>query len=176
MLMVVVGQVLSREHWTRIFAENRFEKEDCAGYVLEKFSPKLLTMNVDSPCELVLISMVNLAINNLIISYVREKTKKEKRVLQENDTFYHRPGNDRHSPAISGLEQHLLSQIPDICEGDQWMEQAYRFCVDSVLSGRFVPRKAQLPRGVGRILGEDGFAIIVYKLNRAINEYAADLN
>lgn len=163
--------------WRRSLYAARKELDEVAAEVLAFLARKVRVINLRSPCPLVLVDTLNIAVGNYLKSYLRGD-KRPSRIMTENEPEdAPQRADHRHStPAINGLARALVDAEKTVASPRTHVRKAYRWMVRNLLKGKTLQPLDRMPKGVRDRMTADEFLVTVYRTNCVVADYAADLN
>jgi hypothetical protein len=179
-LMVYVAANVARGRWFASLRRCRLDAEDVAADLLLFLLRKTPSIRLDYPCVKVLLKVLNVAIHRRLLSEVR-KQKLAMETLHDSDW-----GNEDGSrlaraassqtPFIEHLERAMREAEESICRG-HWTDQLsicilFRYLCRQVVWQNTILTYSQLPRRLSRRISLEEHAIIAYRLNRFIRQFA----
>jgi len=176
-LMVFISQRLSKASWQRTLDQHRIERADAAGEMLRSIWAKIQRgkVKLDHPCKLVLMTVLNRIFERDMISLVRTSTKKSRVLAEQSPEDYEHADRRSATPEVDRLAKHLDEAVFRICGSDKMRRRAYKFLCRSVVQGRHLPAYDELPVRISNIMTVDVYAVLVFTINRLVNQFAADL-
>jgi len=175
-LMALITERVMSVKWVRTLSKEKIDRQDAAQYVNTFLWRKLPSIDLRTDCALGLLSCLITAINNLLISRVRQQSKKSELHPHQQGEHFGSLTSDTSSDvstALQGLNRHLSALSGPTL--DSATKSLYEYLVNEVASGNGVPSFDRVPKHISSHVGQDVYAIAVYRVNRECSIYAESL-
>lgn len=174
-IMVAVSRQVSAGDWGRSLRRAKQEPEDVAQEIVAVLVNKSPKIKLNTPCPLVLMSVINVSIYRRLASAVRYGNERRKETSMTDREAITRTAPEFTAPSIDSssirqLKSFLTEKESDICRGmeDGAVRVMYRYLCDAILALNTIPTWRGLPDVIRRSVDADSHATVVFRLGRAV--------
>lgn len=175
LLLVVVKQVINQPRNAAMMTRFNADFDEAASDVILNLVRKMPKMELRSECEKVLVSVLNVMIYRLLIDYTRKLQRVTGKTVHINDDMVkHLSHKAEHAPT-EDLNTYLQTKTDFNTCGYRQLRTPYRLICDEIAKGN-MPTRSELPKPISRILTPDGLAMLSYRINCSVHDYAEGLS